>query len=141
MDKSKFNKIHAKRLLKLAKFLKDLPGKGEFDFSTWRTDNCKTVGCAVGWCPEAFKDNGKKKSFFLEYDNQFEDDNGNMVKSYDPRVKNIRSWFGLEEAEFERLFMSHSGSGMKFAGPHSTSLQVSSRIKQFVAFKLKGRAK
>lgn len=38
-----------KRLLQLAAFLEELPGK-HFDFSVWGTEaECGTVACALGW--------------------------------------------------------------------------------------------
>lgn len=45
--------IHKKRLRKLIAFLRQLPRK-RFNFDTIRYGHgCGTVGCAIGWTPEA----------------------------------------------------------------------------------------
>lgn len=97
----------AERMLRLAEFLDILP-RERFDFSTTRKEwtekdvrhnghgSCGTVGCAIGWCPNALPEVCSVKNSFDDsdqYDPTFYVD-GKMV---DPH----RDWVNVGELLFE----------------------------------------
>ena len=119
-------KTHARRLLKLAKFLKTIPDE-KFDIGIWKTERkCGTVCCAVGWATNIPEFNrlgliSIKHNFdVFDYRIQFRPKN----KSEDARIKRLKRvsddfgfmvgdggyeagmmFFGLNDEQFTRLFM------------------------------------
>jgi hypothetical protein len=84
-------KIHARRLLKLADFLRTVPQR-EFDMGEWHKGSesgsvCKTVACAAGWACSipSFRRAGLRlniNDFWEE-----EDERGRKTKSFSGDVK------------------------------------------------------
>lgn len=113
------NLVQANRCIKLAEFLENLPDE-KFDFNLIREEEyellvknnkvkleCKTVACAMGWCPEVFPD-----KFESKIDENYSDGmNVNVI--CDIKLKNSEKFnevaaaqfFGLSQEMSEKIFL------------------------------------
>lgn len=143
--KRKDNK-YKNRLLKLADFLDKLP-KNRFDYCTWVGDDwegkkdlsCGTTACALGWATTipAFRKLGLR---MIRYNSGaggvcLKKQEHNIIDSYDDFVYSLaagKKIFGLDDIEFEYIFVPADYNFDKKPGNNATPKQVAKHIRKFV---------
>ena len=153
-------KVYMDRLLKLAAFL-DKMKPSKFDYSTIYDTNCKTTGCAMGWCPVVFPGSFQYGEVPFEKNTKYDEDNkevevlgyGVCLKSKPVKTPGFRTsilsaqkFFGLTKDESHALFASFNEDwdvkklpGLKVLGLNATAKQVASHIRNFVKLKKEGK--
>src|SRR3990167_2498011 len=149
-------KVYMDRLLKLAAFL-DKMKPSKFDYSTIYDTNCKTTGCAMGWCPVVFPGSFQYGQAPFERNTRYDDDGKKVVvlsygvclkskpiktPKFESSMRSARTFFGLTMDEAEALFASFNDEwdeeklpGLKVLGLNATAKQVASHIRNFVKLK------
>lgn len=134
--------VHAKRLLKLAAFLQELP-KSKFDFGTFvhrgakpmlealkaRRSRCGSVACAVGWMPAVFPRHVRWVGSDVDGGNLQVTLRDEDYYGYNFDVAEV--FFGLSYDETRDLFNPDNGSddSLPFS---ATPKQVAGAIRRFV---------
>lgn len=134
----------ARRLLKLARFLRERVPKEKFDFTVIMQQGenpplealklgahkCGTVGCAIGWMPAVWPKQ-------LEWDTfqcvVIRDDEQNIGADF--RV--AREWFRISDTDADYLFMPNWGHSV---GRDATPKAVADHIRRFVKARYEGKA-
>lgn len=134
----------AERMLRLAEFL-DMVPRDQFDFSTTREEKreggavCGTVGCAIGWAPNALPDccsvrNGS--SFTGCYSPVFSVNGVEVTPSHCIWSDVAEKLFDISESDAIRLFTPwnrapHDGS---VAQDNASPKTVAKRLRDYVAW-------
>ena len=135
-------RVYKERLLKLANFLRNLPNK-KFDLATFvkaeegdygelrlpeLDSDCKSTGCAIGWCPTVFPRNCK----YILRNNVFGEEEVIVVPANDEGDADYwtfaLNFFGLsEESDAYYLFTPQA-----YRSGHRGPKSVANRIIDFV---------
>ena len=144
--------VFKRRLLKLADLLQKLPRK-RFDYGRWVGDDwkgktdlaCGTTACAFGWATTipALRKAGLRLVESTNGPRLFTVSiKGGSTSEHEAPKLAAREIFGLENDEFEYLFIPDSGItfpelGLPREGPthQATAKQVAKHIRQFVKAK------
>lgn len=148
------NKIHIRRLLKLAAHLEKPARKRlhkKFDFGCVSSGTleegrrfCGTAGCALGECPAVFPNQWmvRRQVGFLIGTNLYEFLVGLRNYRYTNTFSDAELFFGLIPSESRHLFMPNRQQpncyGGKILNESATARQVARNIRAFLKLKEKG---
>jgi len=136
--------FHARRLMKLARFLYVLP-ENKFGFAhvvsgkdlPRKELDCGSTACAIGWCPVLWP----KEVEYVD-GRRFGEDYAVLPKNTDPLVTfhcidaTAKHLFGLESDEADALFQPYSQSRfpeLAMLGRHASPESVAQNIAMFVS--------
>lgn len=132
--------MRADRLLHLAWYLENKVNDVGFDFSTyWRSGSCGTVGCAIGYCPQAFPGHWEYRTYSSPVIRNYGFLKPHLIteEETEETLTHTEIFFDIPNEDTHYLFdpYSHHSNFVKGKcplGPYSTRQEVAKNIRDFV---------